>query len=70
VSGDHGNQPSHDEASVVGDGRLVTRVVIQGRLNPQGLELLRLEIRRLAKSYGAELTNFQVDRDEEIDLLT
>jgi hypothetical protein len=70
VNGDPGGQPSGDATAPAGGSRDVMRVVMHGRSNSQGLELLRLEIRRLAKSYGAELTNFQVERDEEIDLLT
>jgi hypothetical protein len=68
MSGDHENQVA--QASVGGGGRTVTRIVIQGPSTPQGLEMLRLEIRRLAKTYGAEVTNFRIEPAEEIDLLT
>jgi hypothetical protein len=49
---------------------VVTGIVMEGRTTPQGLEMLRLELRRLAKRYGAELTTFRVERPDEIDLLT
>lgn len=48
----------------------VTRLVLQGRANAQTLEQLRVELLRLARQYGAELTMFQVERDDEMDLLT
>jgi len=48
----------------------VTQLVVQGRANAVTLELLRLELRRLARQHGAELVSFQVERDEELDLLT
>jgi hypothetical protein len=51
------------------DGEL-TQVVVQGRANAVTLELLRLELRRLARQHGAELIDFKVERDEELDLLT
>ena len=45
-------------------------VVLTGSSTPQGIELLRLEIRRVAEKHGAELVGFRVERADEIDLLT
>ena len=66
-------EPSEDAMSgSPGDGNEgVTRVVLEGCATPQALELLRLELRRLAKSHGAQITNVQIERvEDEIDLLT
>ena len=50
--------------------RAVIGVVLEGQSTPQGIEILRLELARLAKRYGAEITSFRIEATDEIDLLT
>jgi hypothetical protein len=63
-------RPADDQAPVVDDEDSVTRVVIHGCSTAHGLAMLRLELERLAKSCGAEITTFSIEREEGIDLLT
>jgi len=38
---------------------------LSGDLDPREVELLRLELRRLARQYGVEVAEFRVERDPE-----
>ena len=41
------------------------RIEITGTLNPHEMEVLQLEIRRLAKRHGVEIKGLRVERPEK-----
>ncbi len=41
------------------------RIEITGTLDPHQVEVLQLELRRLAKRYGIEIKGLQVERPEK-----
>lgn len=44
---------------------VVHRIKIKGDMDRHTVEALRLEIRRLAKRYGVEITEFRIEKVED-----